>query len=370
MSAAPLVVAFRVDASEFIGSGHVMRCITLALEFCKQVNAQIHFITREHVGHLNEFILSSGFVLHSMPSGKKKSEASNECTNQHESWLDATWEEDCEATKNILLSINCNLLIIDHYAIDNRWESCLKDSYTGILCVLDDLADRNHDAHFLVDYTLGRKESHYVNLVDQNCKLLMGLSFAILRQEFLSKAVIKNTVSSDKINILVSMGGVDQNNFTLKVIKLVQDIRSIKRIKLNIIVGSSYKQFDELELFLSNQKFEYELKKNTNNMVGYMNSSDFAISSIGTTTWELFSQGVPSILIPIANNQLAHAKQIHMNSLGYVIFENFENNLRKFVHKFINDPISRRELSHRTTKLVDGQGAQRVVLELLSALKL
>ena len=369
MSGECTVIAFRVDASEAIGSGHVMRCITLALEFCKKVNAQIHFITREHVGHLNDFILSFGFQLHTLPMGTKKLEAHDKITTQHEDWLGSTWQEDSELTKNLLLAISPNLLIVDHYAIDNRWERCVKTIYTETLCVLDDLADRSHDAHVLIDYTLGRHESHYVKLVSQNCKLLLGLSYAILRREFLPKVITKKRLVSDTVNILINMGGVDKNNVTLEIIKLAQGFKTEKKIKLIVIVGNKYKEYDELQLYLSKQKFEYRLKKNTKSMVDYMNLSDFAISSIGTTTWELFSQGVPSILIPIANNQVPHAKQIQKNSLGFVILDDFQNNLKTYAEKLISDSTSRHNLSRRTSELVDGLGAERVVLELIKALK-
>ena len=291
-------------------------------------------------------------------------------TTQHEEWLGSTWKEDCELTKNLLLAINPNLLIVDHYAIDHRWENCVRTIFTNTLCVIDDLADRKHHAHVLIDYTLGRHESDYLKLVSQNCKLLLGLSYAILRQEFLLKVNKNDKLTKKTLNILINMGGMDKNNVTLEVIKLAQSFNTLEKIQLVVIVGDKYKKYEDLKLYLSKQKYEYQLEKNTKNMVGYMNLADFAISSIGTTTWELFSQGVPSIFIPIATQQVPHAKQIQNNSLGYVILDDFQNILKNYAEKLISDPTTRQNLSQRTSKLVDGLGAQRVVLELIKAIKL
>ncbi len=56
-------VAFRCDASHRIGSGHVMRCLTLA-EALTDAGAMCEFICRQHIGHLAEQIRAKGYRCH------------------------------------------------------------------------------------------------------------------------------------------------------------------------------------------------------------------------------------------------------------------------------------------------------------------
>ena len=60
-------VAIRVDSSTVIGSGHLMRCLTLAKRLRKENDAEVHFISRDLEGNLHEMIPKEGFVLHILP---------------------------------------------------------------------------------------------------------------------------------------------------------------------------------------------------------------------------------------------------------------------------------------------------------------
>jgi spore coat polysaccharide biosynthesis predicted glycosyltransferase SpsG len=53
-------IIFRVDASLQMGTGHVMRCLTLA-EILKENGANVEFICRKHKGNLIDKIRSNGF---------------------------------------------------------------------------------------------------------------------------------------------------------------------------------------------------------------------------------------------------------------------------------------------------------------------
>ena len=59
-------VVIRTDASIEIGSGHVMRCITIAKKL-KEQGSSISFITRNHNGNLINFIKGNGFDVFVLP---------------------------------------------------------------------------------------------------------------------------------------------------------------------------------------------------------------------------------------------------------------------------------------------------------------
>ncbi len=125
-------VLFRVDASLEIGSGHVVRCLTLA-QALKNLGMACEFVCRQHIGHLIENIAQLGFVVHALPQGEKGT------------WLGTTWQEDVKQTLECVSTQTYDWLIVDHYGLDASWEKALRCVSKKQL-VIDDLANRTHDA--------------------------------------------------------------------------------------------------------------------------------------------------------------------------------------------------------------------------------
>src|SRR5690606_13743749 len=151
--------------------GHVMRCLTLA-NALKAIGAECQFICREHPGNLIEHIRSNGHITHALPAHPEPVGASllaiktarDEQAPAHSHWLGATQEQDASECTPILSELQPAWLIVDHYALDSRWEVALKPSY-GKLMVIDDLADRTHECDLLLDQNLGRVATDYSGLV-------------------------------------------------------------------------------------------------------------------------------------------------------------------------------------------------------------
>jgi UDP-2,4-diacetamido-2,4,6-trideoxy-beta-L-altropyranose hydrolase len=139
-------VAIRVDASQLIGTGHMVRCLTLAGQFAAQ-GAEIHVISRHVTDQLRTAIASRGYAISILPGA---SSHKRETWCPHASWLQAHWEEDATATKAVVEKYQCDVLVVDHYALDHRWESALRAA-AGTVFAIDDLADRRHDCDYLLD---------------------------------------------------------------------------------------------------------------------------------------------------------------------------------------------------------------------------
>ncbi|MGO3642221.1 MAG: UDP-2,4-diacetamido-2,4,6-trideoxy-beta-L-altropyranose hydrolase, partial [Psychrobacter sp.] len=142
-------VVFRCDASIQIGTGHVMRCLTLADELTSQ-GAKCYFICREHEGNLIDFITQKGYEVYKLEaiplnnSNKDKAES----TLFHSEWLGTSQAEDAKQSIDIISDIEPEWLIIDHYALNDYWEQKLRP-YCNKILVIDDLADRKHDCDVL-----------------------------------------------------------------------------------------------------------------------------------------------------------------------------------------------------------------------------
>ena len=201
-------VAIRVDASIRMGTGHVMRCLTLA----KKLNVNgcnVIFLSKNHQGNLNQLIIQKGFNLLELSAPKQSIEAQID----EKKWLGCSYQSDVEECQQLLKDLTIDLLIVDHYSLDWHWQNLIKTTLNQPqqmkIMVIDDLANRKHDCDILLDQTLGRHANDYKALVPVYCQLLLGTDFIMLRDEFIQnrqRAVDKRKHTSTIHNILITMG--------------------------------------------------------------------------------------------------------------------------------------------------------------------
>jgi UDP-2,4-diacetamido-2,4,6-trideoxy-beta-L-altropyranose hydrolase len=358
-------VVFRVDASFQIGTGHVMRCLTLAEEL-KDRGHEVIFISRELKGHLCDLINQRGYQVFCLPSENK---TINNCDIKHAQWLETSWEIDAQQTIEIIDKyIKCfDWLIIDHYALDHKWESQLKN-YSKRIMVIDDLADRKHLCHILLDqnYYLNF-EYRYKYLVPSNCKLLLGPKYALLRDEFIDLRKNLNNKKNDEIkNILVFFGGSDPTNETLKALYALNKL-DYNKINVDVVVGVSNPHKDKIKDYCSRYP-HINFHCGIDYMARLMKQADLSICAGGTTTWERYFMGLPAILISVAYNQIEICQALSRLGIDYYLGKSEEVDGKDIInafHKFQSGDISLQNSSMKALKIVDGLGKYRVVNELL-----
>ena len=149
-----MIITIRTDASTAIGTGHVMRCLTIA-GVLRDKGASVSFICREHEGHLCNIIEERGFALHRLSKGADPAPPSSASNPYHAPWLGVSWEVDAADTAGIIsaMLVKPDWLIVDHYALDEHWEGELRSCVHRIF-VIDDLADRVHDCDLLLGQNL------------------------------------------------------------------------------------------------------------------------------------------------------------------------------------------------------------------------
>ena len=215
-------VFFRVDSSSEIGSGHLIRSLFLAKSL-KEKGLDCTFISRDLNGNFNNLISDMGFKL--IPLKKPKIiENINpvKSKSNYESWIKISFSEDAKEVINILQKKEIDLLIVDHYALDIKWEKILK-KYVKKILVIDDLVNRNHFCDILIDPTYDRKPIDYQSLTNKNCIVFSGSDYAIINSKFSDQREksIKRLFNKNKIKILVSLGGIDKYELSHKIIKIL-----------------------------------------------------------------------------------------------------------------------------------------------------
>ncbi|WP_168379952.1 UDP-2,4-diacetamido-2,4,6-trideoxy-beta-L-altropyranose hydrolase [Acinetobacter indicus] len=356
-------IVFRVDASIQMGTGHVMRCLTLA-DALKNRGAECYFICREHPGNLIGLITQRGYHVDVLPYTdlSQERELQNHITGlAHASWLGSTQKEDSCLCNPILEALKPDWLIVDHYALDVRWEKTLRP-YCKKVMVIDDLADRCHDCDILIDQNyLPLYEQRYENLVPATTKKLLGPSFVLLRDEFsnLREGKLQQVTNVDA-HILINFGGI--GNFAL-LSKVIDAINIYQKQSFYIVTGRlDSHQFLELEKSISYS--QVKIVETAENIANLMSRSRYAIGACGSTVWERFCLGINSGLVEMAENQATLlnylTKMDLIDNLG-----NF-NVLTKddFLSLLQNLDVTDEKYSHRKTaimSLIDGKGTQRVV---------
>ncbi|MFP5113729.1 UDP-2,4-diacetamido-2,4,6-trideoxy-beta-L-altropyranose hydrolase [Bacillaceae bacterium C204] len=289
-------VYIRVDASFEIGTGHVMRCLTLADKLREQ-GAVVCFICREHPGHLCGLIEHIGYQVLKLPAPQMNQQIAKAPLHYH--WLGVPISVDAAQTKELLKGKVIDLLIIDHYSLNIDWELRLRENVNKIM-VIDDLADRKHDCDYLLDQNyLEHYQYRYLSLVPLHCKTFLGPSYVLIRSEFYKQA--KRFRSGAVRRIFLFFGGIDQTNETGKALAAFLELGR-QDIEIDVVVGHSNPFKKELaSLCQLHDHLHFHCQ--VNNMAELMSYADLSIGAGGTTTWERLYLGLPSIVISIAPNQ-------------------------------------------------------------------
>jgi UDP-2,4-diacetamido-2,4,6-trideoxy-beta-L-altropyranose hydrolase len=357
-----MTVAIRVDASLQIGTGHVMRCLSLA-DRLHAIGAKCYFICREHAGNLIDQIRQRGFTVIILPLSAKAVVAGSlefESSSKSQSWLGAHWIDDAEQTRIGLGSIIVDWLIIDHYAIDSRWEKSLRQMCQKLM-VIDDLADRLHDCDLLLDQNLGRNIGDYSKLVPKKCVVLVGPYYALLRPEYASYRKVKNIRKKIVKTALIFFGGNDLQNITGMTLKALTQ-PELKFLELDVVIGANNPHINTLMTQVMGRPLT-RIHQPRLHLADLMARADIFIGAGGATTWERMCMGLPSVVICVAENQRILSEKLSND--GLIKYAGEANTLNYMaLAEIVSELITRSEqmfsLSVKTQQLVDGLGTFRV----------
>lgn len=322
-------IAFRTDASLQMGSGHVMRCLTLAGAL-KAQGAECHFISRQHPGHLLAVIAARGYKVNCLAAQVQKAQTATEniaikTAKQlhepaHTAWLGNTWQNDVQETAAILADLQPDWLVVDHYALDQRWEAALRP-HCQKLMIIDDLADRPHQCDLLLDQNLGRQPQDYANLVPDQCQLLVGPQYALLRPEFAAFRAysLQRRQQPALKNILITMGGVDQPNATGQVLQALKECSLPQDCRISVVMGLQAPWLQQVQAQAQHMPWPTEVLVNISDMAQRMADSDLAIGSAGSTSWERCCLGLPTLIVVLADNQRCGAQALQDAHAAYLL---------------------------------------------------
>jgi UDP-2,4-diacetamido-2,4,6-trideoxy-beta-L-altropyranose hydrolase len=367
----PKIFAIRVDSSVQMGTGHAMRCLTLADAILAQ-GGICHFITRMHSGNLAHEMRRRGFTVTELPVIADDCPALAKDEPQplaHSHWLGCDWRHDAEQTSEALKALQPDWLVVDHYALDLRWEAELSGSYQRLL-VIDDLADRPHRCDVLLDQNLGRVVQDYVGLVPDYCVVLAGPQYALLRPEFAELRLysLERRKHPKLKQLLITMGGVDQPNATGQVLQALSGCELPSDCRITVVMGSHAPWLAQVQAQALQMPWFTEVVVNVDDMAQRMADSDLAIGAAGSTSWERCCLGLPTLMVVLAENQLAGAQALEAVQAARLIGNAADIATALPIEFVATNEVDRMiQMTAVASGIVDGLGVERVI-ELLGSL--
>jgi UDP-2,4-diacetamido-2,4,6-trideoxy-beta-L-altropyranose hydrolase len=352
-------IAFRTDASLQIGTGHVMRCLTLA-DALSERGAQSTFICRPHAGHLMDLIRQRGHTAKTLASADDAFTApADPC---HAKWLGTDWASDAAQTQHALGDQVVDWLVVDHYALDRRWEQALRPHSRRIMAI-DDLADRLHDCDLLLDQNLGRQAKDYCGLLSRHTQTLIGPAYALLRPEFAQwrEHSLQRRAQPQLKNLLITMGGVDQANATGQVLDAVTHCELPTDLRITVVMGPTAPWLAQVQAQAMAMPRPTQVLVGVNNLAQLLAESDLCIGAAGSTSWERCCLGLPAIQLVLADNQKGINAALELAESVLTVQQEKLQAVLPSVFAQLTRPAVLRGLSKNAAVVCDGLGAGKTV---------
>ncbi len=355
-----------------------MRCLTLA-RVLQEAGAECHFICRDHPASLHGLIPAQGFGLTVLtapdPGGCPAPDA-----GPYAAWLGADLEHDRGQTLAALKAwqdgpARVDHLVVDHYAIDRRWQAPLRE-WVRHMTVIDDLADRAHDADVLLDQNLGRQPQDYRDLVPAGCRCLVGTQYALLRPEFgqwRATSLARRAVSGLS-RLTICLGGMDADNASGALVDMLDRGGWLQQLQVEVILGATAPhqagvraQIDRLEQQSPVPLAGITLAVGVTNMAERLAMTDLVIGAAGSSAWERCCLGVPTLVMVLAENQRSLAQALVAQGAAASLPQEalFQPAVLAAALRAVSPQLS--AMQRAAAAVLDGSGAQRVAECMLSA---
>ena len=285
-------ILFRADSSSTIGTGHIMRDLVLASEY---KDSNIIFATQDLDGNLNDRIIEADYKLEILKSNSLKE------------------------VIGLVEKYSIDLVVIDHYSIDYKYEKELKKQTDVKILSFDDTYEK-HYCDILLNHNIYANTKRYEGLVPKKCELRCGPEYTLLRDEFIkAKNKREKKVNGTNKTIFIAMGGADHSNINIKILKVLE---SFKNISVNIVTTTSNQYLKGLQVHV-NERENVTLHINSTQIAKLMSEADFAILTPSVTLNEIMYMKVPFIAIKTALNQLYMMEYLELNN--YFVLDEFNN---------------------------------------------
>lgn len=267
----------RVDASETIGLGHLMRCLALAQGF-QRAECDVIFLVNDGAvdiaRHRHDWV---GRIV-SVPVG---------ISQLHEADWIAEFAEQHLA----------DILVIDGYHFEQKYRQMLSRVCACAVCFDDNNTLSRLHADVVINGAQNASELDYATTAPE-ATLCLGTHYRVLRDEFVINDPLPLT---ERHNLTLTMGGSDPKHLTLPVLEALD--RAGFDGQVRVITGAAYTRLAELELFIKHSPVAVQHVHDCQYMADMFNHARLTVSAAGGSQFELLCCHSPSVLLVVADNQ-------------------------------------------------------------------
>lgn len=326
-------ILLRADASLTQGTGHVMRVLTLGEELIA-AGHEVHLASVPmSIGWLEDVIVERGLTRHLVEAHS----------------LDSV----------LLTEIEPDWLVVDSYEIPAELISAAR-STTKVLAIVDG-DTRGIEADLYVDHNVGAEHLPWSDFVAP--RMLAGSRYALIRRAI--RDVRRESpwvISGETPSILGFMGGTDPTGMIVRVAQAI----AATSVRLTGVIICAPAWRESVEELLAGH-LDISVIAPTNDLPALLASTDIAISAAGTSSWELCTLGIPSILVEVVDNQTESLRE--MSKRGLVVGlspsefpgENLARAIAQNLERLAVDRGARHSLASACATTFDGKGAVRIV---------
>ena len=335
----------RADASARIGTGHVMRCLSL-VQGLHPSDGKSRLVAAEMTPALEQRLQNAAIELSRLKTVPGS-------------------EDDAEQTLKIAKEIDASWIVVDGYRFDAEYQRAIKAAGFRLLF----LDDYGHSEHYSADLVLNQNlhaSSACYERRESYTRLLLGTRYALLRREFLAYQDWKRETPALGRKILVTLGGADPDNVSSLVIQAIHSLRDVETV---LVVGGSNPNIESLRRDLTNSK-TISLVVDAQNMPELMAWADVAVAAGGTTSWELAFMGLPSLVIVLADNQVDVATRLGSEGVSTNLgpFSKLRaQDIAAKMRSLLDDATRRLSMGRLGRKLVDGNGVPKIITRMRAA---
>lgn len=335
-------MVIRTDASDSIGAGHFTRCLALA-DRVAALGGHVRFLASQAHPVITEALAESAhaLLLLNLPEG-------------------ASPEDDAQASARALDS-ECDWLVVDHYGLDDRWETSLRKRARNVL-VIDDLADRCHDCDILVDPGYARDAANYAGLVPPSAELLLGTRFALLKHTFATHHDTARLRSERwRIHVFFGSGSAAVQWLAQYCAWLLDALPDIQVCA----VGRGNRKAMQALGRRHTARLDWQVQ--VDDMAAHMATCDVAVGGPGSATWERACVGLASALVATSANQVSVLRALDDARFCRYLGSVWDLDAARFtagVAGFLYDRDAVADMRARGAAAVDGRGVDRIARRL------
>ncbi len=251
-----------------------------------------------------------------------------------------------------------DLLVVDDYGADVTMEAGLRHLFRRI-AVIDDLADRAHEADVLIDPGFERRAEDYDGLLPPGALRLVGPAYALVRPAFAARraAALARPLAETPARVFAGFGLGDAGGIAARAVRWIR--AALPEAHIDLAVGADAESLPALEAMADPA---LHLHVDAADPAALMTGADFAVGAGGASTWERACLGLPSLAVVLADNQRAMIRR--MAAAGALLAVDLaEPAVEIRVGEALAQlcaPETRRALRARSAALCDGQGSGRV----------